>query len=144
MERSVGLLLVQICRAHRNQVAGALNQLRIHAGQDHVLHRLAIAEGTTQTALADAVCVDASTMTKTLARLERDGIVERKQNSSDARESRVYLTERGRSLQQPVNEIWSESDEQLMKGFTRAERTQLRRFLQQMLTNATGGRSPSM
>jgi MarR family transcriptional regulator, organic hydroperoxide resistance regulator len=142
MEQTIGLLLVQICRAHRNQVAGALSQLRIHAGQDHVLHRLAIAEGTTQAALADAVCVDASTMTKTLARLERDGLIARKENPADARESRVYLTDRGRSLLQPVVEIWSESEERLVRVLTGTERSQLRRVLQRILADVTPAPSP--
>ncbi len=138
MEQSIGLLLVQICRAHRNRVATALNQLRMHAGQDHVLHRLAISEGTTQAALADAVCVDASTITRTLSRLERDGIVVRRANPDDARELQVYLTERGRTLVQPVVDIWTDAEERLVNHLNRAERTLFRRLLVQVLDNLTG------
>jgi len=139
----VGLLLSQICRAHRNQVATALDEIRVHVGQDHVVHRLAIDEGITQTGLAEALCVDASTVTKTLLRLERDGLVKRKVDSEDGRISRVYLTSRGRTLVKPVVDIWTTSEKRLIHGLSKAEQAQFRRLLQQVLTNLSATPSPS-
>lgn len=132
---SVGLLLSQICRAHRNHVAAALDEIRVHVGQDHFVHRLAIDEGITQTALAEALCVDTSTVTKTLLRLERDGLVKRKIDSGDGRVSRVYLTTRGRTLVKPVVDIWANSEKRLMEGLSKTEQAQLRRLLRRVLTN---------
>jgi DNA-binding MarR family transcriptional regulator len=135
VERGVGLLLAQICRAHRNLVASALDEIRVHVGQDHFVHRLAIEEGVTQSQLADALCVDASTVTKTLARLERDGVVERTPDAGDARVSRVYLTPRGRTLVRPVADVWARAEERLVKEMSEAERALLRRLLMQVLDN---------
>jgi DNA-binding MarR family transcriptional regulator len=136
-QQEIGMILVQICRAHRNLVASALDKLHIHAGQDHVLHRLAVDEGVTQAGLAEALCVDASTVTKTLARLERDGLIERRSNPGDAREWRVHLTDRGQALVRPVIDIWTEAEGQLTQGLTEAERLLLRRLLVQVLHNLT-------
>lgn len=133
--QGIGLLLAQICRSHRNHVATALDQLGIHAGQDHVVYRLAIEEGVTQAGLAEALCVDASTVTKTLARLERDSVIERRPDQGDARVSRVYLTDHGRMLVKPVIDIWTESEERLTKDLNEAERALLRRLLMQVLVN---------
>jgi len=135
VERGVGLLLAQICRAHRNLIASALDGIRVHVGQDHFVHRLAIEEGVTQSQLADALCVDASTVTKTLARLERDGVVERRPDAGDARVSRVYLTPRGRTLVRPVADVWAQAEERLVKEMSEAERALLRRLLMQVLAN---------
>jgi hypothetical protein len=44
-EQGLGLLLVQLCRAHRNLVASALEALNVHVGQEHVVYRLAIEHG---------------------------------------------------------------------------------------------------
>jgi len=131
----MGLLLAQICRAHRNLVASSLDQIRVHVGQDHVVHRLAIEEGITQTQLAEALCVDASTVTKTLVRLERGGVVERRADSADARISRVYLTALGRSLVNPVADIWRRAERRLVQNMSETERALLRRLLMQVLTN---------
>lgn len=135
--QGIGLLLAQICRSHRNRVATALDQLGIHAGQDHVVYRLAIEEGLTQAGLAQALCVDASTVTKTLARLARDRIIERRPDQGDARVSRVYLTDHGRTLVKPVIDIWTESEERLTKDLNEAERALLRRLLMQVLVNVS-------
>lgn len=131
----MGLLLSQICHAHRNLVAAALDEVSIHVGQDHVVFRLAIDEGITQTQLAEALCVDTSTITKTLLRLERDGVVRRKADSGDRRTSRVYLTKRGRTLVKPVVDIWIRAEERLMGGLSETERAVLRRLLVQVLGN---------
>ena len=131
----MGLLLAQICRAHRNLVASALDEIRVHVGQDHFVHRLAIEDGVTQSQLADALCVDASTVTKTLARLERDGVIERTADAGDARVWRVYLTPRGRTLVQPVADIWAQAEQRLVKEMSEAERALLRRLLMQVLAN---------
>src|SRR5712692_7639854 len=109
-EQGIGLLLVQICRLQRNLVATALDEIHVHVGQEHLVYRLAIEEGVSQSQLADALCLDASTVTKMLLRLERDGIVERRPDAEDARISRVYLTDHGRALVQPVIDIWGQME----------------------------------
>ncbi len=131
------MVLVQICRLHRNLVASALDQLKIHAGQDHALYRLAIAEGITQSELAAALCVDATTVAKTLARLERDRLIERRSNPDDGREWRVHLTQEGRALVRPVIDIWTEAEKRLTRGLSTADRSSLRRMLAQVLANLT-------
>jgi len=111
VEQGLGLLLVQLCRAHRNLVAGALEALHVHVGQEHAVYRLAIQQGLTQAQLAEALCVDASTVTKMLRRLERWSLV------------------------QPVVDIWRRAEARLLAGMTEAEQELLRRLLRQMLSN---------
>src|SRR5262245_33051006 len=135
LEEGIGLLLGPVCRLQRHPVAGALDELQIHVGQEHLVYRLAIEEGVSQSQLADALCLDASTVTKMLLRLERDGVVERRPDASDARVSRVYLTPRGRALVQPVIDIWTGMEARLVQGMSDAERVLLRRFLLQVLSN---------
>ena len=134
-EQGIGMLLVQIARVQRNLVAAALDDLHIHVGQEHLVYRLAIEEGVSQAQLADALCLDASTVTKMLLRLERDGVVERRPDADDARISRVYLTARGRALVKPVLDVWNEMEERLVQGMSEAERVLLRSLLLQVLSN---------
>ena len=129
------MLLVQICRAHRNLVSTALDTLGVHAGQDYALYQLAVREGSAQSELAEALCVDPSTVTKMLVRLERDGLIVRRSDIQDGRVSRVYLTERGTALVQPVVDIWNRTEARLEAGLGDAERLLLRRLLLQVLEN---------
>ena len=69
-------------------------------------------------------------MTNTLQRLEREKIIERRDDLDDQRVSRVYTTEKGRNLERLVNEKWSQLESEAFDGFTVEERVLLRRLLQ--------------
>jgi DNA-binding MarR family transcriptional regulator len=131
----IGPLLVQVCRAQRNLAAAALDALNIHVGQENLVYRLAAEEGVSQTQLASSLCLDASTVTKMLARLERDGVIERRSDADDARILRVYLTPRGKALVQPVLNVWRQMEERITHGMSEAEILLLRRLLLHIQSN---------
>jgi MarR family transcriptional regulator, organic hydroperoxide resistance regulator len=131
----IGPLLVQICRAQRNLAAAALDALHIHVGQENLVYRLAAEEGVSQTQLAGTLCLDASTVTKMLLRLERDGVVERRADAEDARILRVYLTPHGRALVQPVLDVWNQMEARITQGMSEAELLLLRRLLLHIQSN---------
>lgn len=135
MEPEIGPLLVQICRAQRNQAAAALDVIHMHVGQENLVYRLAAEEGVSQAQLAGVLCLDASTVTKMLLRLERDGVVERRPDADDARVSRVYLTPHGRALVEPVLDVWRQMEARITQGMSEAETLLLRRLLLQVLNN---------
>ena len=135
VEPDIGPLLVQICRAQRNLAAAALDALHIHVGQENLVYRLAVEEGVSQTQLAGALCLDASTVTKMLARLERDGVIERRSDAEDARILRVYLTPHGKALVQPVLDVWRQMEERITHGMSDAETLLLRRLLLHIQSN---------
>ncbi len=135
MEPEIGPLLVQICRAQRNLAAAALDVIHMHVGQENLVYRLAAEEGVSQAQLAGVLCLDASTVTKMLLRLERDGVVERRPDAVDARVSRVYLTPHGRALVEPVLDVWRQMEARITQGMSEAETLLLRRLLLQVLNN---------
>lgn len=135
IEPEIGPLLVQICRAQRNRAAAALDAIDMHVGQENLVYRLAAEEGVSQAQLAGALCLDASTVTKMLVRLERDGVVERRPDVEDARISRVYLTPRGRALVEPVLDVWRQLEARITRGLSEAELLLLRRLLLHILDN---------
>ncbi|HEY7023022.1 MAG TPA: MarR family transcriptional regulator [Ktedonobacterales bacterium] len=99
------------------------------------MYRLATEEGVSQTQLAGALCLDASTVTKMLLRLERDGVIERRSDAEDARILRVYLTSHGKTLVQPVLDVWRVMEERITRGMSEAEILLLRRLLLQIQSN---------
>lgn len=133
IEEKIGSLIVQLCRAHRQEVDSRLNELGLRAGQEMILLQLWDEEGITQSQLAERCRVEPPTITKMLHHLE--SFVARSPDPDDARISRVYLTERGHALQKPVLEIWDNMHDLTLTGLTLTEQALLRRMLIQIVAN---------
>ena len=131
----LGFHLLKVHKAHRARAETALNQLGLHTGQEMVLLQLWIEEGLPQSQLAAGMGVEPPTVTKMLQRMEQAGLIERRPDPEDARFSRVFLTARGRALEQPVLEVWQHLETQTVAGLSLAEQMLLRRLLMQVLTN---------
>jgi DNA-binding MarR family transcriptional regulator len=67
--------------------------------------------------------------------MEQAGLIERRADPEDARVTRVYLTERGRALEQPVLDVWKELETQTVAGLSATEQALLSRLLQQVSAN---------
>ncbi len=132
MQDAFTYLLAQVARLHRTRVGGQLEELGVHVGQEMILMQLWMEDGQTQSDLAERTHVEPPTMTKMLRRMETAGLVERRRDENDARISRVYLTELGRTLHGPVADVWYSVDKTMLAGFTPEERLLLRRMLQKM------------
>jgi DNA-binding MarR family transcriptional regulator len=131
----LGFQLLQAHKAHRARAEAALNKLGLHTGQEMLLLRLWTEEGIPQSQLAAAMGVEPPTATKMLQRMEHAGLIERRPDPEDARVSRVYLTPRGRALEQPVLEVWKQLEAQTVAGLSVIEQALLRRLLMQMVAN---------
>ena len=131
----LGFQLLQILKAHRQLAEEGLNKLGVHIGQEMILFQLWIEEGIPQFQLAACMQVEPPTATKMLQRMERVGLIERKPDPEDARVSRVYLTERGRALEQPVLDVWRQLEARTVSGLSLTEQALLRRLLLQVSTN---------
>jgi MarR family transcriptional regulator, organic hydroperoxide resistance regulator len=135
MQETVGYAIAQLCKAHRNSVAAGLSALGLHVGQEMILVQLWQEEGLAQSQLVERMCVEPPTLTKMLQRIEREGLVERRPDADDARVSRVYLTERGRSLREQVEAVWRSVELDTVKDMTSEERLLFRRMLLQAREN---------
>jgi DNA-binding MarR family transcriptional regulator len=135
INETLGYLMVQICRAHRNRAQELLAEIGLHAGQEMLVLRLWTADGITQTELAEEACIQPATLTRSLDRLSRAGLVERRIDAEDQRVSRVYLTEAGRALRGPIERVWHELELMSFANLTTEERVLLRRLLLQVYEN---------
>jgi len=137
IEETVGFVLAQVCKAHRNRTDATLKQINLHVGQEMILIRLWRTEGVTQSQLVEQLCVEPPTVTKMLQRMEQEGLLQRRADPEDARVSRVFLTDQGRALQKDVEAAWHSVDERTTAGLTFEERILLRRLLLQVRNNLT-------
>ena len=135
IQETDGCLLAQVCKLYRARADAYLDTIQMHVGQEMILSRLWIKEGLTHSELAKQLFVSAPTITNTLKRMVKAGLVERRQDSKDQRISRVYLTEAGRQIRSSVEAVWFELDKQAFSGFSLEERMLFRHFLMQLQEN---------
>lgn len=109
-------------------------------GQFPVLLELWSGDGLTQRELLDRLDIEQATMANTLSRMERDGLISRRRHPKDKRAQLVFLTNRGKALQETALAAASATEEALFQGFRRFERELLLEYMRMVLANL--GREP--
>lgn len=129
LEETLTYALIIAMKQKRHQMAAAMAPLGLHVGQELLLNKLWQEDGLTQTELIARLGVEPPTVTKTIQRLERAGFVRRSPDPARPRVSRVWLTDEGKALREPVERIWTDLDEELANGLGPEERELLSRVL---------------
>ncbi len=118
----------------------ALGRHGVHAGQQFVLACLWHEDGLTPAELARRVGTSPPTITRMVARMEGAGLLERRSDAGDRRLVRVFLTPRGRELEDVLNRELSELSEVALEGLSPTERADLVRYLRKVRENLERGR----
>lgn len=119
---SAGYLANHVARLFARELAEAVRPLGLAPAQFMVLLELWREDGLTQKDLVGRLDVEQATMAATLARMERDGLIERRPDQADARARRIQLTARARALQQPALAAAKDVNARALAGFSEAER----------------------
>ena len=106
LEESIRILFAKNSAKMRKNYADSLRDIKIHVGQDHLLWQLWKKDGASQTELSELMGIEPPTVTNMVQKLEVDGLVTRLKDTLDARVTRVFLTDEGRALEDPIVEIW--------------------------------------
>ncbi len=121
------------------QLALALHKriapLGVVPGQFAQLLALYEHDGITQQELCEVVEVEQPTMANTLARMERDGLIERRPHPSDGRKQLIYLTNRARSLEGPLTDAAETVNTLATSGLSNIERSTLMRIIATVQAN---------
>jgi DNA-binding MarR family transcriptional regulator len=140
IRKTTGHLLARVSKAHRSRVGQELAELGLHPGQEMVLAELWREDGLRVCELAGRLGVEPPTATRMLQRLERCGFVERRRDPEDARSFRVFLTARGRCLEERVFRCWEQVEQEAFAGISRQEVETLRDLLGRVRSNLEEGR----
>jgi DNA-binding MarR family transcriptional regulator len=121
----VSFAIFALARSHRAKAASMLADIGLFPGQEILLMQLGEKDGESQKTLCDSIGLDHSTVAKSVARLERDGLIERRKCPGDGRISQVHLTRKGREMTDAIAHIWAELERQTVEGLTPEEQAQL-------------------
>lgn len=97
-------------------------------GQGRVIALLKIHDGIATRDIANVCGIRVSSLNETLARMEREGLVERRASEQDGRVQEVFLTEAGRAIEPPDGRLPG----RVLKDFSSEELEQLGGYLDRM------------
>lgn len=107
----------------------------ISQGQFIVLTFLWENNGLSQKELCEWVRVEQPTLANTLKRMERDGLIYRKQDEKDKRYYKFYLTDKGEKLGRDMDINVEEIQDNVLKTLTKSERELFNKFLDRIIDN---------
>lgn len=121
----VSFAIFALARSHRAKAASMLADIGLFPGQEILLMQLAEKDGKPQKSLCESIGLDHSTVAKSVARLERDGLIERRKCPEDGRISQVHLTAEGRKMTDAISRVWAELERQTIKDLSPSEQQTL-------------------
>ncbi|WP_225849143.1 MarR family winged helix-turn-helix transcriptional regulator [Streptomyces sp. HPF1205] len=123
-------------KAFRGVTDTTLRRHGLHLGQNLVLAALWEEDGQTPGAIATAVHVTTPTIVKMANRMTAAGLLTRRRDDRDNRLVRLYLTDAGRALREPVEEELRLLEKQLTAGMGEEEIRDLMAALTRIADNA--------
>ncbi len=111
------------------------NQLDLNMEQWSVLAALWDNNGATQQQLGEKTYREKASITKLLDKLEQQNMVVRITDKNDKRIKRIYLTSKGKSLEEQANNIVKETYTQASKNISDTEIVVCKKVLDQLYDN---------
>jgi len=119
-------------RLYARSLSSRLAPLGVHPGYLGVLHYLWQADGVTQKTLNQVMAVEQATLSNTLKRMERDGLISRTPNAEDKRHHIISLTPRAATLKPQVMQAIGDLRATVNTGLTVSDRRYFKRIMHQM------------
>lgn len=101
----------------------------------HILKPLMENKTLTQLELVNLTGQKAPTVSITLRNMENDGIVRREKNSTDRRETHVYITDKGKKMYKKVLSALEKADKAILNGISESDLESLITVLEKMKEN---------
>jgi DNA-binding MarR family transcriptional regulator len=109
-------------RLLRGRLDTELQQHGLRLGQFNVLRLLWEHDGLTPRELSDRLAVEMPTVTRTVQRMLRDGLVRRQAHPDDARSVRIFLTPKGVETRERIAGLLERFTEHALRDLSASER----------------------
>lgn len=109
-----------------------LSRIGIYRGQDIILFILNDHGSLSQKSLVELFNCSKATITSSLQRMEKNGLLYRKEDPEDARCNKVYLTDKGKKVAKECEEIISRIQDALFSQFDETEKREAENIFSKM------------
>ena len=135
LDQNLGLLIQEVSLLMRKHFNRLVREIGLTAPQWQVLAELYREQGITQTELADALVMAKSPLGKLLDKLERTGLIERRNDKLDRRAKRIHLTRRMARAMERADQASQTTVGIATRGMSAAQRNELRKTLKHAKDN---------
>ncbi|NLO83541.1 MAG: MarR family transcriptional regulator [Clostridiales bacterium] len=125
----LGRLFAHTSKMHRDLFRRLAHNHGLEHGQPIALAVIAANEGISQRQLSDKLFITPASATSLLQKLERAGLVERRPDPNDLRAFCIYLTQKGRLVDQQMKIGLMEIENACFGNFSQHELDEFRRLL---------------
>ncbi|ADO77488.1 MarR family winged helix-turn-helix transcriptional regulator [Halanaerobium praevalens] len=133
MHESLGRYITSISKYINYYINQRAAKFNLNIKQVHILKSLYKREGINQEELSNVFKSDKVTISKLLNGLVKEGYVIKRKDESDKRIKNLYVTKKGKNLENEINNILKETTKILAADFTEAENKLIRNLLNRML-----------
>lgn len=130
------MLANEIARLFEGIMRKECEMLGMKSGYRHVLLHIAMQDGLTQLDIVKRSHLKAPTISVTLQSMEKDGLIIREQDKTDQRQTRIFITPKGRELDAHIQKKLKETDKKLLVGLNEQDIRQLEQLLFKVRENA--------
>jgi len=121
-QRSAGFLANHLARLFAKGLHEQIRPLGLAPAQFMTLLELWEADGITQRELTRRLDVEQATMANTLARMERDGLIQRRSIPQDGRSQTIHLTAEAKALREPATTAARQVNERALSNLDEDEK----------------------
>lgn len=132
-DNSAGYLANHMARLFARHLDAGIRPMGLSLGAFPALLHLWEKDGLTQKELVERLHIEQPTMANTLARMERDGLVRRAKDSTDARIQRIWLTDKGRAMEGEAIRAALAVNARALAGLSEGEREQFLNLMRRVI-----------
>jgi DNA-binding MarR family transcriptional regulator len=132
IESNLGYDFLQIANNYRNLLEKEVSKFGLHYAQISILSLLWETDGASQKRISDRLQLSQPTINKMVKSLARSGFVICNQCKKDGRKMRVYLTDKGREIEDDVLQAAALIQTNFFAGLTETERLILKQIFDKL------------
>lgn len=99
-------------------------------------------DGLTQKDLVERLDVEQATMANTIARMERDGLIERRPHPEDRRARSIHMTDKAKSLEVDATKAAMRVNEDMLSPLTNDEQKHFIQMMQRIVAGKKAAQNP--
>ena len=127
--------LISLSVIHRCRITKNASSVGLYWGQPMILEYVLEHDTCTQAEIARALYISPPSVATSLKRIEKAGLITRRQDERDPRKNHISITESGKNALTEFRKICDSTDADMFKGFSEEEKEALHALLLRLHEN---------
>ena len=132
-EKNIMMLIHDIAKGFRDKMRSKSEALGLVDAYRPILFALDRKDGCTQLDIVNFTKLKAPTISLTLQKMEASGLISRVENDNDKRITNIFITEKGKEVQEVIKNLFMETDNEFLSCLDKDEEEFVKKVLLKMI-----------